>query len=692
MNIPVAGFKPFRTILATVVFALLLGSMFFSERSISSANSQADGAFTSAQAAKGAAVYAKSCAACHGQKLEGGSSTALAGPSFAGKWGDGKHSIDDLYFVIRTQMPYGAAGTLTDQQYLDVVAFMLQSNGSRAGNQMLTANSPALKTMIASASVKPSIETGKKTAAGESKTAPTRVTNGKPSQKELNAAHTASTDWLMSNHDYGGQRFVDLKQINRENAGSLKMVAKYDIGDRNPFHNNPVVSNGLMYITVKDSTIALDAATLKVQWKYDRKPKGKQGWPMNRGVAIKDGMVVRGTHDGYLVALDAATGALVWERALVDMTKNEGGFTMAPVIFENLVILGPAGSELGVKGWVGAFKLSNGEPVWKFNTVPDHGEPGSETWEKADAKLLGGGAVWAPLSLDADAGVVYVPVANPAPDFYGEARPGANLYTCAMIALDARTGKLRWFYQLVPHDEHDWDTTQVSPLFSATIAGKTRKLVATAGKDGLLHVIDRETHKQVYEVPVTTRMNTDVPPTREGLRACPGVLGGVQWNGPAFNPGTNTLYVNAVDWCATFVKAADARYVEGAMYMGGTVRPEPPDKSRGWLTAIDASTGAVRWKYESPRPLLAAVTATSANLIFTGELLGDFMALDATTGEVLYRSNTGGRLNGGVVTYSINGKQYIAVAAGNANGFWAVPPASASIVLFSLPNDSTAAR
>jgi len=692
MNIPVAALKPFRIILATLVFGLLLCPMFFSERSISSASSQADGAFTAAQAANGAVVYAKSCAACHGQRLEGGSSTALVGASFAGKWGDGKHSVDDLYFVIRTQMPYGAAGTLTDQQYLDVVAFMLQSNGSRAGNKALTANSPALKTMIAAASVKPSSETGKKTAAGESKTTPARVTNGKPTQKELNAAHTASTDWLMSNHDYGGQRFVDLKQINRENAASLKMVAKYDIGDRNPFHNNPVVSNGLMYITVKDSTIALDAATLKVQWKYDRKPKGKQGWPMNRGVAVKDGMVVRGTHDGYLVALDAATGALVWERALVDMTKNEGGFTMAPVIFENLVILGPAGSELGVKGWVGAFKLSSGEPVWKFNTVPDHGEPGSETWEKADAKVLGGGAVWAPLSLDADAGVVYVPVANPAPDFYGEARPGANLYTCAMVALDARTGKLRWFYQLVPHDEHDWDTTQASPLFSATIAGKTRKLVAAAGKDGLLHVLDRETHKQVYEVPVTTRLNTDVPPTREGLRACPGVLGGVQWNGPAFNPGTNMLYVNAVDWCATFVKAADARYVEGAMYMGGTVRPEPPDKSRGWLTAIDASTGAVRWKYESPRPLLAAVTATSANLIFTGELLGDFMALDGKTGEVLYRSNTGGRLNGGVVTYAINGKQYIAVAAGTANGFWAVPPAPAAIVLFALPNESTAAR
>ncbi|HJZ69108.1 MAG TPA: PQQ-binding-like beta-propeller repeat protein, partial [Blastocatellia bacterium] len=476
------------------------------------------------------------------------------------------------------------------------------------------------------------------------------------------------------------------------NVASLKPVATYQIGDKSPFHSNPVVSGGTMYITVTNSTIALDAATLKLQWQYDRKPKGKWGWPMNRGVAIKDGLVIRGTHDGYLVALEAATGKVVWERALVDMNKHEGGFTMAPVIFEDLIIIGPAGSELGVKGWVGAFKFSNGEPVWRFNTVPDDGEPGSDTWGKADSKLKGGGAVWAPLSLDPEAGVVYVPVANPAPDFYAEARPGKNLYTCSMVALDARTGKLRWYYQLVPHDEHDWDTNQVSPLFTTTIAGKQRKLVATSGKDGLLHVLDRVTRQQVYEVPITTRKNADVPLTTAGVSTCPGVLGGSQWNGPAFNPGTNMLYVNSVDWCSTFAKATEDRYVEGQMYMGGTVRQDPPDKSRGWLTAIDASTGAVRWKYESKRPMLAAVTATSSNLIFTGELLGDFLALDGKTGEVLYRFDTGGRLNGGVVTYSINGKQYVAVASGNANGFWAVPPASAAITLFALPNDSAGTR
>src|SRR5262249_44781229 len=195
-------------------------------------------------------------------------------------------------------------------------------------------------------------------------------------------------------------------------------------------------------------------------------------------------------------------------------------------------------------------------------------------------------------------------------------------------------------------------------------------------------------HQKVYEVPITTRLNTDKPPTREGLRACPGVLGGVQWNGPAFNPGTNMLYVNSVDWCGSFNKAADVRYVEGAFYMGGGVNMDPPQKSRGWLNAVDASTGAVRWKYESSRPMLAAVTTTSANLIFTGELLGDFMALDGKTGEVLYRFNTGGRLNGGGITNAVEGKQNVSGASGAANGFWAVPPGSATIIVFGLPSDS----
>jgi alcohol dehydrogenase (cytochrome c) len=245
---------------------------------------------------------------------------------------------------------------------------------------------------------------------------------------------------------------------------------------------------------------------------------------------------------------------------VLDRKKREAGFTMAPLLFEDLILIGPAGSEGGVKGWVGAFKLENGEQVWRFNTVPDEGEPGAETWKDAKARETGGGSVWAPFSLDREAGVLYVPVSNPAPDLFTDSRFGNNLYTNSLLALDVRTGKLKWFYQSVPADFHDWDVTQVSPLFEARINGKMRKLVTTTGKDGLLHVIDRETREHLYEVPVTTRLNTDVPlKSTEGVRACPGVLGGVQWNGPAYNPGLNMLFVNAVDWCSTFKKAVEFR-------------------------------------------------------------------------------------------------------------------------------------
>jgi alcohol dehydrogenase (cytochrome c) len=261
-----------------------------------------------------------------------------------------------------------------------------------------------------------------------------------------------------------------------------------------------------------------------------------------------------------------------------------------------------------------------------------------------------------------------------------------------MLVLDARTGKRIWHFQAVPHDVHDWDVTQASPLFSTLVQGKRRNLVAAGGKHGLLHVLDRDTQQQLYAVPVTTRENVEAPVTVDGVRACPGILGGIQWSGPAFNPLTGLLYVPAVDWCATFAKAKELRFVPGQMYMGGSATLDPLEKSRGWLTAIDAATGAVKWRYESRRPMLAAVTTTAAGLVFTGELEGDFLALDAADGRVLYRFNTGGRLNGGLVTYEIDGRQYVAVASGNASPFWRVPPAAATIVVFGLPDRAAATK
>ncbi len=646
--------------------------------------------FTESQARKGMALYAEHCASCHGQKLEGASSTPLAGARFLAKWGQGKHTVDDLYYITRDQMPYGAARTLTDRQYIDIVAFMLQANGYQSGNRELTADSTLLRQIKiaaqSSATRIPAKQSDEaKPTANTSATTTAVSVNGGPDQAALNAAHSNSADWLVTNHDYAGQRYVDLKQINKQNASSLRPVAMYQAGDTNTFHTNPLVYRGVMYLTTANSTIALDAVTGQVRWRHNWKPKGKDGWRVQRGVALKDGMVVRGTHDGYLLALEAATGKVIWDRAIVDMTKNEGGFTMPPLIYEDLIIIGPAGSELGVKGWIGAFRLKDGSEVWRFNTVPDDGEPGAETWGKADARLKGGGSVWTPVSLDTEKGLLHVAVSNPAPDFYGEARPGDNLYTNTMVALEVRTGKLKWHYQVLPHDTHDWDLTQASPLFTTLVDGKPRKLLATVGKNGILHVVDRDTHQRLYDVPVTKQLNTEIPLTTEGVRVCPGIQGGVLWNGPAFNPQTTMLYVNSVEWCGHFGVAKENRFVQGQFYMGGFARLDPVEQARGWVTALDAATGKIRWRYQSSRQMVAAVTTTSANLVFTGEITGDFLVLDANDGKELYRFNTGGPINGGVITYSINGKQYVAVMSGNATSFWQARPGSSTVIVFALP-------
>jgi alcohol dehydrogenase (cytochrome c) len=362
-------------------------------------------------------------------------------------------------------------------------------------------------------------------------------------------------------------------------------------------------------------------------------------------------------------------------------------FTMAPIIYDDLIIIGPGVSEFNVKGWVGAFKLSDGSPVWRFNTIPQPGEPGFETWQNPGNIPMGGGGVWTSFALDVDNGDLFVAVGNPAPDLPVQHRLGDNLYTNAVVVLDVRTGKRRWHQSLVPNDSHDWDLTHAMPLFTVKASGTDRRILVTAGKDGMLRAIDRSTRELLYETPVTTRENADTAVTTSPTRACPGVLGGVQWNGPSFNRVTGMLYVPAVDWCTTFTASEEPRYIPYREYMGGTVNLDPPGKAQGWLTAIDAGSGAVRWKYRSPRPMVAGVTSTAGGLVLTGELTGDFLALDGGSGKVLYRFNTGGSIGGGVVTYAVDGKQYIAVASGTPSSFWVDKNGGApTIVIFAITN------
>ena len=478
------------------------------------------------------------------------------------------------------------------------------------------------------------------------------------------------TRGLYASHDYAGSRFVKLNQITPANARNLRPVCLYRSEQSASVQTSPLVYGGVMYLTFGRATVALDAKTCRERWTNIWQPKGQEISPANRGAAIKDGRLVRGTADGYLIALDMANGSLLWSQPIASFAGGQY-LSMPPLIFGDLIIVGPAGADFGAKNWIGAFKLETGELVWKFNLIPDRSEPGADTWQSEESLKHGGGSLWTPLSLDAKAGIVYLPVGNPAPDFYGELRPGANLYTNSLVALDAKTGKILWYRQFIPHDVHDADLSQVSPLFETAINGKKHEVISVSGKDGLLRLLDRDSREQFYEVPITTRENVDALPTVEGMHRCPGLLGGVEWNGPAYDPGSNSLFVPAVDWCGVFSKAPkDPPIMQGMHYYGGAVASDPREKSKGWLTAFDASTGKERWKYASPTPLVAGVTATSGGVLFTGDLNNDFLALDAKSGEVLYRFNTGGSIGGGVITYGLGRKQYVAATSGTVSAFF----------------------
>ncbi len=490
-------------------------------------------------------------------------------------------------------------------------------------------------------------------------------------------------DWLYHTRDYSGKRYVDLAQIDSGNVSAMRVACVYQVGERSNFQTGPIVYDGTMYITTARTTVALDAATCRPRWRHTWEPLLAEVWRNNRGVAVASGRVVRGTSDGYLLALDASDGRLLWARRAADAAIGET-FTMAPLIYEDLILIGPAGSENAISGWVGAFRLEDGEPVWRFKTVPGAREPGDPSWGNPKDIVLGGGAVWTPFSLDSEREELYVAVTNPAPDFPAGLRPGQNLYTNSAVALDVRTGALRWYEQLVPADFHDWDLTHVSPLYQASIEGSARNLMATTGKDGLLRVLDRETHEQWFETEVTTRENVDAPLTPQGVRACPGVLGGVEWNGPAYNEKTGMLYVSAVDWCTIFHVAEEVRFIPGKVYLGGYTTMEGAGKGR--LTAVDGKDGAIRWRYDSPRPMLSAVTTTAGGLVLTGELTGDFLVFDAASGNELYRFNTGGPIGGGIVSYEVKGKQYVAVMSGRPSPLWANGDAgSPTAFVFAIP-------
>ncbi len=470
-----------------------------------------------------------------------------------------------------------------------------------------------------------------------------------------------NVDWMMYNGTYTSERYSSLAQINRQNAGSLHAVCAFQLGQLGAMQAGPVIHNGIMFVTTQTTTFAIDARTCQQKWKSTYKSVGPEQGIANRGVALLGGKLFRGTPDAHLIAIDEKTGTTLWDTKVAD-SSDGSSIIAAPIAWRDKVYAGLAGSELGVKGKMFALDVNDGHIVWTFDLIPTGSQTGADSWGRADSAVTGGGGTWTSYTLDPTDGSLFIPVGNPGPDFSADYRPGANLFTCSIVVLDANTGQLKWYFQEVPHDFHDWDTAAAPALFTA-VTGKS--MVAFAGKDGYLVTLDRTSHKVVSKVAVTAISNVSAPLTTEGTHFCPGTLGGVEWNGPAYSRLEKLTYVNAVDKCTT-LKLGEARYVRGQAFLGsGNGFGVGDAEARGWLTAVNPITGKIAWRYRADSPMTAAVTPTAVGVVLTGSMSGWFLAFDSATGKVLYRFNTGGSVAGGVATYMIDGKQYVAVDSGN---------------------------
>ena len=649
-----------------------------------SADAPATSSYTEDQFERGEVLYQKECALCHGLELDDGAAPAIVGSTFRKTWSMLGANVAELYNRIATTMPPRQDNFLSEDQNLDILSYLLGRNNVLRGTEALR-NDYDYLAAIPIARGDETLDISVTFIEGLYGVEPTG--NG-PDMNELLNAGNNSDDWLHHNKSYKGIRYSALNEINTSNVDELVQVCAYQMNSRAPLQTGPIVYQGIMYVTDATHTAAINAATCQKIWTHDWMPKDRMVWGNNRGVAIKDGYVVRGTPDGYLFALDSTDGNLLWARQVADPWLGET-FTMPPTVFEDMILIGPAGSENAISGWLGAFSLTDGDLIWKFMTVPDAAAGGGESWGNPEGIKLGGGAVWTPLSFDLELGEVYVAVTNPAPDLPAYLRPGDNLYTNCIVALDILTGELKWYKSIVPNDDHDWDLTQVTPVLKAGVDGVSRDMVATVGKDGILRTLDKRTHQPLYETPITTILNADIPVTREGVVACPGVTGGVLWSSPAYHPGEKILLTSSIDYCSRFRAAGNVRFIPGQLYMGGDARHEG-DMS-GWITAVDVESGETRWKHQTEFPNVAAVTTTAGGLAISGTLAGDLLFFDVATGAVLNSIATGAQIGGGNISYSVEGKQHIAVGSGLGMLTIRPPqlglPRQSSIIVYALPSN-----
>ena len=510
-------------------------------------------------------------------------------------------------------------------------------------------------------------------------------------QAMLDGAAADTKNWIHPNGSYDQTRFYGGAQINAGNVAKLKPAFVFQTAVLESMETAPIVVDGVMFLTTSFNHVyAIDAVTGEEFWHY----KHKLG-PIvtvccgnnNRGVAIEGGRLFMGTIDAKLVALDAKTGNVLWQTQIADPEKGYSE-TMAPAVVDGKVIIGTNGGEYGIRGFVKAFDAKDGKVLWTFNTIPEKGHEG--VWAKNDAtgrdmhrdiaaekaafakdssfyQTLGGG-VWMTPAIDRKTNTAFFVVGNPSPDLYGAIRPGDNLYTDSMVAIDLNTGAYKWHFQYVSHDV--WDLDAVSPPIltqAKDASGKTVDVVIHGGKTGHVYVHERGTGKLVrFSDAMIPQENMWVLPTKQGARMLPGANGGVEWSPLAVDPRSHMAYAANLHQPMTY-HVEESPYPGGKLWLGGAFKTIPSEEQWGNLVAVNLDTGKVAWQHKTPQPLIGGVLATAGNVVFNGEANGWFKAFDSKSGKELWKYNCGAGVNAPAVSYMVNGKQYVAVAAGGNN-------------------------
>jgi len=518
------------------------------------------------------------------------------------------------------------------------------------------------------------------------------------SYQRLLGSASEPQNWLTYSGSYKSWRYSPLNQINRQNAATLKLAWVYQMVTTHKIETTPLVVDGIMYASEPPSNvIALDAATGRPYWHYRRVLPSKINVccdQVNRGVAILNDRVFVGTVDAHLVALNAKTGAVLWDVAVAD---NRAGYaiTGAPLVVKDMVITGIAGGEYGICGFLDAYDAQTGKRRRRFYTIPAPGEKGSETW-KGDAWQRGGAPTWVTGSYDPELNLVIWGTGNPAPDWNGDVRPGDNLYADSAIALDADTGALKWHFQFVQHDTHDWDAVQIPVLVDADWRGRARKLIYWAHRGGFFYVLDRSSGEFLAGKPFMGQtwakglddQGRPVPipgmePTEAGVVVAPGVQGGTNWYSPSFSPLTNLFYLSVWENKGIF-KKGEAEYTAGNRYPGSLPASElPDDPGYGAIRAIDPKTGQKVWEHKMQSKPWTGVLSTGGRLLFGGtggglarddEAMEAYLyALDAENGKELWRISLGGSMAANPITYMVNGKQMVTMSAGSGLFTFSLP-------------------